>query len=96
MRVKIINGPCFHVLCDVQSAPVCQAELTFEDINTGGVTTLRDIGLTIVRDIVTFNSQLLMSNRRYRVRVSASNVGNSALSELLISKLAVFLVKLLF
>ena len=68
---------------------MCRAELTFVDVDTGETITLGDTeNLAVTESNITFDSQQLTSNRRYRVVVSASNIGGQATSgDLMISKL---------
>ena len=71
----------------VQSTPVCDAELTFVDVDTEETIALGDTDLTIAETSITFDSQRLPSNRQYRVEASAYNIGDHAMSEDMISKL---------
>lgn len=67
---------------------MCHAELTFEDLdsNTNNLT-LGDANLTLAGANIVFSSKLLTPNRRYKMSVSASNLGSPTLSIKLISAL---------
>ena len=54
--------------------------MTFEDLDTGSITILGDSDLTVEESNIIFDSERLTSNRRYRILVSASNIGGQASS----------------
>ena len=64
---------------------MCQVELMFLDMDTGNNLTLSEEDLAITVTNISFNSQLLTSNRQYSLRVSASNVAGQAVSNEVIS-----------
>lgn len=71
-KANCSQSSSFLFVCP-QSAPLCNAKLTFtEDIS--GAITLEDTNFVIDSRTITFNSQLLKENREYIVNVNASNV----------------------
>ena len=67
--------------CDclyTQSAPVCSSDLTFINIDSGDSFSIQPD--ESISEEITFNSQQLMTNSRYRVRINATNVMGSAIS----------------
>ena len=73
-----------------QSAPVCHAELTFEDTNNGEIIA---IDWTIAGTDINVNTQQLVPNRYYSVTVTASNFAGSNTNETMISKFVSILPK---
>ena len=69
-----------------QSAGVCSAELTFEDLDTGESITLKDEDLAIGENNITFSTELLTDNRHYNVAANASSVAGSSTSYATLSK----------
>ena len=69
-----------------QSAPVCNAQLMFLDIDVGEIITLGDTDLTIAAVNITFTSQQLRENRCYNITVTASNIAGLATSQIMLCK----------
>ena len=67
--------------CDclyTQSAPVCSSDLTFTNIDSGDSFSIQ--ADEAISEEITFDSQQLMTNSWYRVRINATNVMGSAIS----------------
>ena len=67
----------------VQSDIVCYSELKFMDENTREIIIV--VG-SISRNIITFTTEELKTNRLYGVSVNASNINDSALSNFIFSE----------
>ena len=65
---------------------MCSSELTFMDLDTGEIITLREGELTIVENNITFTAEQLRVNRLYNVTVRASNKAGSTTSYVTISE----------
>ena len=70
----------------MQNAPVCNIEITVIDTKTDESITLLNSDLTIVLTNVSFTSEKLRLNRKYRIMVNASNINGSSVSSDDISK----------
>ena len=68
----------------LQSDLVCYSELKFMDEDTGEIIIV--VG-SISRNIITFTTEELKTNRLYDVSVNASNINGSALSNFTFSEL---------
>ena len=80
--LKVDEVPIFFL----QSAPVCDAHLTFTDLDEGEIITIGDLNLTVAGNGVVFTSEQLKRNRLYNVTITASNINGSATSNTRISK----------
>ena len=81
VMVSTYNGLNFVCCCDclyTQSASVCSSDLTFTNIDSGDSFSIQ--ADESISEEITFDSQQLMTNRRYTVRISATNVMGSAIS----------------
>ena len=58
----------------IQSAPVCEMRLFLVDFDTEDSIMIGNTNIIIIENIATFSSQQLMTNRRYNVTISASNI----------------------
>ena len=69
-----------YVACILQSDLVCRAEVTLidHDGNTDESITLLNSDLTIMLTNVSFTSEKLRLNRKYRIMVNASNINGSS------------------
>ena len=67
---------------------MCNAGLTFEEIDTGESITLGDGELTIAGNNITFTTEQLTDNRNYSVGVNASSVAGSFTSYTTLSKVS--------
>ena len=79
--VSMYNGLNFVCCCDclyTQSAPVCSSDLTFMNIDSGDSFSIQ--ADESISEEITFDSQQLMTNCRYRVRISATNAMGSSIS----------------
>ena len=65
---------------------MCNAILTFEDLDTGEIITLGDGELTIRENTITFTTEQLTDNRHCNVSVNAFNVAGSFTSYTTLSK----------
>ena len=57
---------------------MCSVEITFIDINTDESITLLNSDLTIMLTNVSFTSEKLRLNRKYRIMVKTSNINGSS------------------
>ena len=71
--------------CCFQSAPVCNARLTFTNTETEEITTLENVDISIADNNITFTTDSLTANVHYRVRVKAVNVHGPSVSKITIS-----------
>ena len=69
--------PKLVIFC-AQSDLICRAEMTLTDGNTDESITLLNSDLTIMLTNVSFTSEKLMINRKYRIMVNASNINGSS------------------
>ena len=69
---------CAAMIVCTQSAPVCSSDLTFMNIDSGDSFSIQ--ADESISEEITFDSQQLMTNSRYRVRINATNVMGSAIS----------------
>ena len=66
---------------------MCDAEVTFLDVDTRNTTTIRSGSLTIAESSITLTAQQLKENRHYNVTITASNIDHrSIVSQAMISK----------
>ena len=65
---------------------MCSSELTFMDLDTGEIITLREGELTIADNNITFTFEQLSVNRHYNVTIRASNSAGSTTSYATISE----------
>ncbi len=66
---------------------MCNVEITLVDEDFGGpVILLGSVDVSIMWTSIAFSSEHLTLNRRYSVRVNASNINGSAVSNSYISK----------
>ena len=71
---------------------MCRAEITLTDENTDESITLLNSDLTIMLTNVSFTSEKLRLNRKYRIMVNASNIKGSSVFSGDISKYVLYSV----
>lgn len=76
----------YVILFHMQSAPVCDVQLTIEDLTTRHITTLESADITVTGKNITLSTEGLAPYRCYNVTVVAQNSAGPAESFFPISK----------
>ena len=64
----------------MQSAPVCDAEVTLEDSDSETIT-LQGSDVSVTQTGISFTNENLATSHRYKLRVTAYNINGSATSD---------------
>ena len=70
---------------------MCSSELSFTDLGTHEMITLRGADLTIAEDNITFSSELLSLNHNYNFSVSVKNIAGSTSTIFRFSKFTIIM-----